>query len=52
LFGYNAETIRHTKKYKPWVVVFYTAFREFDKAAEFERYLKTFSGKAFIEKKG
>ncbi len=37
----------HTAKYRPWRLVSYHAFEEREKAAEFERYLKSGSGRAF-----
>ena len=41
----------HTAKYKPWSLAFYAAFPAKTKALEFEKYLKTHSGKAFIAKR-
>jgi len=41
----------HTAKYKPWSLAFYAAFPAKIKALEFETYLKTHSGKAFIAKR-
>jgi len=40
----------HTSKYKPWEIVFYTAFQNRPKALAFEKYLKSNSGKAFANK--
>lgn len=37
----------HTAKHKPWRLVSYVAFSDERKAIEFERYLKTASGRAF-----
>ncbi len=37
----------HTSKYKPWGLVSYHAFADRKLAAEFEKYLKTGSGRAF-----
>ncbi len=41
----------HTSKYKPWKLVTYIAFSSRDQAAEFERYLKSGSGRAFANKR-
>ena len=40
----------HTSKYKPWRMVFYCAFQDKVRALEFEKYLKSHSGKAFAGK--
>jgi len=40
----------HTVKYKPWKLAAYIAFANRDKALEFERYLKSGSGRAFANK--
>ena len=37
----------HTRKFKPVDLVFYSAFKTKKKALEFEKYLKSGSGKAF-----
>jgi putative endonuclease len=42
---------RHTAKYKPWRLVSYVAFSDERKAIEFERYLKSASGRAFANKR-
>jgi putative endonuclease len=41
----------HTAKYKPWKLIMYLAFAEEKAAKEFERYLKTQSGRAFAQKR-
>jgi len=40
----------HTMKFRPWKLIFYAAFENKERALEFERYLKTHSGKAFTVK--
>ncbi len=40
-----------TKPYRPWKLVFYAAFETLQQAKDFERYLKTGSGKAFAYKR-
>jgi len=41
----------HTSKYKPWTLVSYHAFASKERAAEFECYLKSGSGRAFAQKR-
>ena len=41
----------HTAKYRPWQLVMYLSFAEQTKAAEFEEYLKSQSGRAFAKKR-
>ena len=48
--AHNAGRSPHTAKYKPWRLVTYVAFSE-RKAVEFERYLKSASGRAFANKR-
>jgi len=40
----------HTSKYKPWRLVAYVGFQDTAKAAAFEQYLKSGSGRAFANK--
>lgn len=40
----------HTSKYKPWKLVTYVGFQDETKAAAFEQYLKSGSGRAFGSK--
>ena len=44
---HNAGQVKHTSKFMPWTLVQYSAFHEREKAAAFEQYLKTGSGRAF-----
>jgi putative endonuclease len=48
--AHNAGQSKYTAKYKPWDLIFYTAFEHEKTAKEFERYLKSHSGKAFANK--
>ena len=41
----------HTAKFAPWQIEFYCAFKYKHPALEFERYLKSHSGKAFANKR-
>ena len=41
----------HTKKDRPWELVMCSAFKNMDCAKEFEKYLKSQSGRAFIKKR-
>ena len=51
-FGaHNKRRSHHTDKYKPWRLVTYIAFSDHRKAVEFERYLKSASGRAFANKR-
>jgi predicted GIY-YIG superfamily endonuclease len=49
--AHNAGRSPHTNKYKPWHLVSYVAFSDERKAIEFERYLKSASGRAFAKKR-
>jgi len=40
----------HTSKYKPWKLVTFIGFEDDDRAAAFEQYLKSGSGRAFANK--
>jgi len=51
LKAHNAGQSKHTSKFKPWKLVAYFAFSEEPKAHEFEKYLKSGSGKAFANKR-
>ena len=48
---HNAGKSTHTSKYVPWEVEFYAAFPDKRVAYEFERYLKSHSGRAFMNKR-
>lgn len=50
LKDHNSGKSLHTSKYKPWKLEFYCAFNNKYKALEFEKYLKSHSGKAFTKK--
>jgi putative endonuclease len=41
----------HTSKFVPWELEFYVAFPEKLRALEFEKYLKSHSGRAFANKR-
>jgi len=41
----------HTSKYCPWKLIFYAVFETKKLAKDFEKYLKTASGRAFIRKR-
>ena len=51
LEAHNESRSPHTSKYKPWKLVTYVAFTSATKADEFERYLKSGSGRAFANKR-
>ncbi len=48
---HNSGTVPHTAKYKPWKIKTYIAFSDKQKAIEFEKYLKSSSGRAFTRKR-
>ena len=48
---HNAGRSAHTAKFKPWQLVWYCAFPDKFKALEFEKYLKSHSGRAFAKKR-
>ena len=47
---HNSGQVRHTAKYRLWRIEAAVAFRSKDKAAAFEQYLKSHSGRAFAKK--
>ena len=47
LADHNSGKSFHTEKYRPWEMVSYVAFNSQEKALDFERYLKSGSGRAF-----
>lgn len=47
LTAHNAGQSSHTAKYRPWKIVSFHAFIDEAKAADFEKYLKSGSGRAF-----
>jgi predicted GIY-YIG superfamily endonuclease len=50
LKSHNAGQVPHTSKYRPWRIETFVAFRSSEKAAAFEKYLKSHSGRAFAAK--
>jgi predicted GIY-YIG superfamily endonuclease len=51
LKAHNAGNSPHTSKFSPWELITYVAFSAKTKALDFERYLKSHSGKAFSNKR-
>lgn len=51
LKDHNAGKSGHTAKYRPWELQWYCAFPEKMRALEFEKYLKSHSGRAFAGKR-
>ena len=51
LAAHNAGHSTHTAKFRPWTLVGYLAFSDETKAADFEKYLKSGSGRAFAVKR-
>ncbi len=50
LAAHNSGQCSHTSKYRPWQIETAIAFRSRTKAAAFEHYLKTGSGRAFAKR--
>lgn len=48
---HNTRKSLHTAKYAPWELMWYSAFSDKFTALEFERYLKSHSGRAFAKKR-
>lgn len=51
LKDHNAGRSSHTARFAPWQLETYVAFTNKQKAIEFERYLKTGSGRAFSRRR-
>jgi putative endonuclease len=51
LLEHNAGKSRFTKGHLPWNLVWYCAFKNRKKAEDFELYIKSGSGKAFVYKR-
>jgi predicted GIY-YIG superfamily endonuclease len=49
--AHNAGKSAHTAKYKPWELLWYSAFPDKMTALAFETYLKSHSGRAFAKKR-
>jgi predicted GIY-YIG superfamily endonuclease len=47
---HNAGKSTHTARYRPWNLVCYIGLAEERRALEFERYLKSGSGKTFLRR--
>ena len=48
---HNAGKSAHTKKFVPWQIVHYCWFDDSSKAADYEHYLKSGSGRAFAQRR-
>ncbi|MBV8661181.1 MAG: GIY-YIG nuclease family protein [Candidatus Dependentiae bacterium] len=48
---HNAGGSIHTATHKPWELVMFLTFHDEKRAREFEHYLKTQSGRAFLSKR-
>ena len=51
MFDHNSGSSHHTKQFKPWKLIVSIQFPEKKKALDFERYLKSGSGRAFAQKR-
>ena len=50
LKSHNDGQVSYTSKFRPWQIETAISFKNRDKAAEFEKYLKSHSGRAFASK--
>jgi len=50
-FDHNSGKSIHTSKFLPWELIWYCAFPDKYKALDFEKYLKSHSGRAFAKKR-
>lgn len=50
ILEHNTGDSIHTNKFKPWRMKTYVAFRDRERAENFERYPKTQSGRAFTKR--
>ena len=48
---HNAGEVAHTSKFRPWRIKTAIAFSDRERAAAFESYLKSASGRAFAKKR-
>ena len=51
LIAHNEGKCKHTSNYIPWKIKTTIAFADKQKAINFEKYLKTSSGRAFVKKR-
>jgi predicted GIY-YIG superfamily endonuclease len=51
LAKHNAGEVPHTAKFRPWRIKTAIAFTDHQRAADFERFLKTHSDRAFAKKR-
>jgi predicted GIY-YIG superfamily endonuclease len=51
LAKHNKGDVRHTSKFAPWRIKTYVAFSNGAQAIQFEKYLKSASGRAFAKKR-
>jgi putative endonuclease len=51
LKDHNSGKCSHTSKYAPWRIKTFVTFTDRKKATDFEKYLKTSSGRAFAKKR-
>jgi predicted GIY-YIG superfamily endonuclease len=51
LSTHNSGGSIHTKRDRPWELVFCMAFKNMECAKQFEKYLKSQSGRAFAKKR-
>ena len=50
LHSHNSGQVSYTTKYKPWRIKTTVAFTDPNKTRDFEKYLKSSTGRAFVKK--
>ncbi len=50
IIDHNSGKSSHTSKFRPWILIHYAWFKDQTKASEYEKYLKSGSGRAFASK--
>jgi predicted GIY-YIG superfamily endonuclease len=50
LVAHNSGRVPHTSRFTPWEIRAATAFKNKERAMAFERYLKSGSGRAFLQR--
>ena len=48
---HNSGICTYTTRFLPWKIICYTAFEDQEKAINFEKYLKSSSGKTFLNQR-
>jgi predicted GIY-YIG superfamily endonuclease len=49
--AHNSGSVESTASHRPWQLITFVGFSDFERAVSFERYLKSHSGRAFAKKR-